>query len=153
MYLSYLRVFGQTHFCTFPTWDVQPEFLFKFVLVAISDNISFAIWHVHQLIAQSVHQKVSLYYWFASNEGVFCVCLPLVNDSAVFVIHHSVFVSCHSLDLFSLECYSSLLNLWLVLRHGVFSGTSRMLSVASTFWESMCVLNNACVCMCVRERV
>lgn len=128
------------------------------VLVATSDNLicNLACASVDRSISSSKKSLciIDLQVVEFSSCASLCVCLPLENDSAVFVIHHSVFVSCHSLDLFfSLECYSSLLNLWLVLRHGVFSGTTSMLTVASAFWESLCVFNNACVCVCERERV
>lgn len=115
------------------------------VLVATSDNLicNLACASVDRSISSSKKSlcviDLQVMKEFSSCASL-CVCLPLENDSAVFVIHHSVFVSCHSLDLFfPLECYSSLLNLWLVLRHGVFSGTTSMSTVASAFWESLCV--------------
>lgn len=78
------------------------------VLVATSDNLIDNL--ICNLACASVDRSIS-----SSNKSLciidlqvvefsscasLCVCLPLENDSAVFVIHHSVFVSCHSLDLF-----------------------------------------------------
>ncbi len=143
----------------FHSWDVKLEFKIHLCCNGWQSPLQFGMcisWSLNQLI-----KNVSLYYWFANNERVYVrVCLVAIRNRFCSLCDSSfcVCISCQSLDLFSLECYYSLLNLWHVLCHGVFSGTSSVSSVASAFWECLFVCVCVCVCVCalkkacVRER-
>lgn len=71
-----------------------------------------------------------------------CVCYISVNDCTGLVIHHAVFVVCHSLIL-SPECYFGSL----VFLRGVFQGTSSTVFAALGYSGNVAVSVYAHLCL------
>lgn len=111
----------------FHFWDLKLNLNFISPMLRLS--ISFVIWLVHLWRHSSGSSEKCLYMidWLIMKgfSKRACVCYISVNDCTGLVIHHAVFVVCHSLIL-SPEFYSGSL----VFLHGVFQGTSSTVSVA-----------------------